>query len=177
MAAIATTSSDVRINGDVFEPATIRTARLVLEPAGLDVARSVLAGDGPAAARGWPGPEALQAFRFAVDFGGDPGWLILLDGQVVGECGTHGPPDLEGVVEIRYGIAVSARGQGLGSEACAALTEWLLGRPGVARVAASTDTAANPASRRVLERSGFLLDHLDGATAWYVRYEQTDVPD
>ncbi len=177
VAATATTSSDVRVNGGVFEPATIRTARLVLEPAGLDVARAVRAGEGPPAARGWPGAEALSAFRFAVDFGGDPGWLILRDDLVVGECGTHGPPDPDGVVEIRYGIAVSERGRGLGTEACAALTAWLLDRPGVARVAASTDAAANLASRRVLERSGFVLDRLDGATAWYVRSEQTYVPD
>ncbi|WP_344608996.1 GNAT family N-acetyltransferase [Sporichthya brevicatena] len=156
----------------MFEPATIRTARLVLEPAGADVARAVLAGAGPPAARGWPGPDALQAFRFAVDFGGDPGWLVVRDGLVVGECGTHGPPDPDGVVEIRYGIAVAERGQGLGTEACAALTGWLLGRPGVSCVAASTDAAANSASRRVLERSGFVLDRLDGPLVWYRKERQ-----
>ena len=45
----------------------ISTPRLVLRPVGVDVARAVLAGAGPAAARGWPGPEALQVFRFALE--------------------------------------------------------------------------------------------------------------
>lgn len=145
----------------------IRTARLVLQPVGPDVARAVLAGAGPAAARGWPGEDALQAFRFAVDHGGDPGWLILRDELVVGECGTHGPPDPDGAVEIRYGIAPSQRGQGLATEACGALTGWLLGRPGVLRVEAATHAAGNPASRRVLERCGFSLERVEGPTAWY----------
>ena len=146
----------------------ISTPRLVLRPVGVDVARAVLAGAGPAAARGWPGPEALQVFRFALEHGGDPGWLILRDGVVVGECGTHGPPDDDGTVEIRYGIAPPERAQGLATEACAALCRWLLTQPGVRRVAGSVHAAGNPASRAVLERCGFTLDRLDGATAWYV---------
>lgn len=150
----------------------IRTPRLVLSPVGLQSARAVLAGTGPAAVRGWPGPEALQALQWAVEHGGDPGWLILRDTPdgtlVIGECGTHGPPDAAGTVEIRYGIAPPQRGQGLATEACAALTRWLLAQPGVRRVAASTHAAGNPASRAVLERSGFALDRMDGPTAWYV---------
>jgi RimJ/RimL family protein N-acetyltransferase len=146
----------------------VRSARLVLQPVGCDVARAVLSGAGPDAARGWPGEDALQAFRFAVDHGADPGWLILRDGLVVGECGTHGPPDPEGAVEIRYGIAPSERGQGLATEACAALSGWLLIRPGVSRVEASTHAAGNPASRRVLERCGFSLDRVEGPMARYV---------
>jgi RimJ/RimL family protein N-acetyltransferase len=146
----------------------IRTARLVLEPVSPTTARAVLDGAGPAAAGGWPGPDALQALRLAVEFGGDPGWLLVRAGVVVGECGTHGPPDSDGVVEIRYGVAPAARGQGLATEACAALTAWLRAQPGVRRVAASTHAAGNPASRRVLEKCGFHLDRVEGPTAWYV---------
>lgn len=151
--------------------ATIRTARLVLEPASAEVARAVLDGVGPAAARGWPGPEALQILQFAAEHGADPGWLILRDTPdgvvVVGECGTNGPLDADGTVEIRYGIAPGERGQGLASEACAELTAWLLNQPGVRKVAASIHAAGNPASRRVLERCGFSLDRVEGPTAWY----------
>lgn len=139
----------------------------MLEPIGVEVAAAVLAGTGPPAARGWPGPDALQAFRFAVDHGGDPGWLILRDGLVVGECGTHGPPDDAGTVEIRYGIAVSEQGEGLATEACTVLSAWLLAQPGVRRVAASTHAAGNGASRRVLEKSGFALERVEGPAAWY----------
>lgn len=152
----------------------IATARLVLEPVGVEVARAVLAGTGPAAARGWPGPDALQAFRFAVDYGGDPGRLIVRssDGVVVGECGTHGPPDESGTVEIRYGIAPSEQGAGFATEACIAFTGWLLTQAGVLRVAASTHAAGNPASRRVLEKSGFQFDRVDSEIAWYVMDRQ-----
>lgn len=147
----------------------IVTPRLVLVPVTAELAAAVLAGSGPAAARGWPGADALQAFRFAVELGGDPGWIILRDGLVVGECGTHGPPDVDGTVEIRYGIAPSQQGEGFGTEACAALTARLLARPGVVRVAASTHAAGNPASRRVLEKAGFVLDRVEDPLAWYVR--------
>ncbi|MBA3742083.1 GNAT family N-acetyltransferase [Sporichthya sp.] len=148
--------------------AAIRTARLVLTPADAELARAVLDGSGPPTARGWPGPEALHVFHFAAEHGADPGWLILRDGLVVGECGTNGPPDADGTVEIRYGIAPPERDQGLATEACAALTRWLLAQPGVQRVAASIHAAGNPASRRVLERCGFTLDRMDGRDAWYV---------
>lgn len=148
----------------------------MLAPLDAEAARAVLAGEGPAAARGWPGPEALQVLTWAVEHGGDPGWLILRDGVVVGECGTHGPADGAGTVEIRYGIAPPERGQGLATEACAALTGWLLQQPGVLRVAASTHAAGNPGSRRVLERSGFTLDRVEGATAWYLRTRDGGTP-
>lgn len=147
----------------------IRTPRLVLSPLSLAAASAILAGDGVPAARGWPGPDALQVLSMAVEHGGDPGWLILRDGLVVGECGTHGPPDAEGTVEIRYGIAPPERGQGLATEACAALTAWLFEQPGVLRVEGSTHAAGNVASRRVLERCGFELVRIEGPTAWYAR--------
>jgi RimJ/RimL family protein N-acetyltransferase len=153
-------------------PVRLETARLVLEPASPALARAVLTGDGPPASTGWPGADALQAFRFAVEFGGDPGWVLLRDGVIVGECGTHGPPDVEGTVEIRYGVAPSVQRQGLGTEACSALAAWLLSRPGVRRVAASTSAAGNPASRRVLEKSGFRVDRIEGQMVWYLTERQ-----
>lgn len=148
--------------------ATIRTARLVLEPASVAVAQAVLDGAGPDAAPGWPGPDVLQVFRLAAEYGGDPGWLVLRDGLVVGECGTHGGPDADGAVEIRYGIAPAERGQGMATETCAALSAWLLAQPGVDRVTARTHAAGNPASRRVLERCGFALDGVEEANVRYV---------
>lgn len=141
----------------------------MLSPLSLGGARAVLTGQGVPAARGWPGPDALQVLTWAVEHGGDPGWLILRDGLVVGECGTHGPPDEAGTVEIRYGVVPGERGQGLATEACAALVAWLLAQPGVLRVAASTHAADNLASRRVLERCGFALERVEGPTAWYAR--------
>lgn len=80
----------------------------------------------------------------------------IVDQLVVGDVGFHAPPDERGVVEIGYGLAPSARGQGLASRAVRLLVESALARPNVAHVIAET-TLDNPASVRVLEACGFAL--------------------
>jgi RimJ/RimL family protein N-acetyltransferase len=149
----------------------IQTDRLVLVPVSREVAAAIVAGDlsGVAPGAGWPHADTLDGLRLAVDHGTDLGWFVTLDGLVMGDCGTHGAPDAAGTVEIGYGLAGPYRGRGLATEMCRALTGWLLSQPDVRRVVASTHAAANPASRRVLEKSGFTFDRDDGALAWYVR--------
>ena len=87
-------------------------------------------------------------------------WLVVrrADGRIVGDLGTHGPPDGEGCVEIGYSLAPSVRGQGLGTAAVAALVTRLTAVPEIRRLTAVTG-AHNAASRRLLERLGF---HLTG---------------
>ena len=83
-------------------------------------------------------------------------WLVVrrADGRIIGDIGTHGPPDTEGCVEIGYAIAPSAQGQGIGTAAVAALVSRLAATPGIRRLTAVT-AAQNTASRRLLERQGF----------------------
>ena len=85
-------------------------------------------------------------------------WLIVgrADGRILGDLGTHGPPDGEGCVEIGYSLAPSARGKGIGTAAVAALVRRLAGVPGIRRVTAVTG-AENTPSRRLLERQGFRI--------------------
>jgi RimJ/RimL family protein N-acetyltransferase len=90
----------------------------------------------------------------AIGSGHAAGWLVTLDGRIIGDCGTHGPADASGTVEIGYGLAAPYRGQGLGTEVVAAISDWLLSRPGVAKVRAAI-VPTNVASRRVLEKCGF----------------------
>jgi RimJ/RimL family protein N-acetyltransferase len=86
-------------------------------------------------------------------------WLILrTDGRILGDLGTHGPPDSEGCVEIGYSLAPSARGQGIGTAAVAAFVRRLAEERGIRRLTAVTGSQ-NTASRRLLERQGF---HLTG---------------
>jgi RimJ/RimL family protein N-acetyltransferase len=87
-------------------------------------------------------------------------WLVVrgADGRILGDLGTHGPPDSEGCVEIGYALAPSARGKGIGTAAVAALVSRLAAMPGICRLTAVTG-AENMASRRLLERLGF---HLTG---------------
>ena len=97
-----------------------------------------------------------------------PGWLVTVGGEVIGDIGTHGPVDEAGRVEIGYGLAAPSRGQGYGSEAVAAVTDWLLSQPGVRQVRAHTLTSNAP-SRRVLEKAGFTYVGLDEGEALYQR--------
>ena len=61
-------------------------------------------------------------------------WLIVrrADGRILGDLGTHGPPDSEGCVEIGYSLAPSARGKGIGTAAVAALVSAWRRCPGSA---------------------------------------------
>ena len=153
----------------------MQTARLRLEPMTAETARAILAGDmswlavaGLAAADGWPHDDTADGLAMAVKAGYPPGWLVTARGAVIGDCGTHGPVDEAGRVEIGYGLAAPSRGQGYGSEAVAAVTEWLLSQPGVREVRAHTLTSNAP-SRRVLEKAGFTYVGLDEGEALYQR--------
>jgi RimJ/RimL family protein N-acetyltransferase len=59
------------------------------------------------------------------------------------------------------------RGRGYGTELVEAFSQWLLGQPGIRRVVARHVPAANVASRRVLERVGFVLERSDEQHTWY----------
>jgi RimJ/RimL family protein N-acetyltransferase len=153
----------------IFAP--IDTPRLRLEPVSAELAQAILAGEfsGLTTGRGWPHADTADGMRMALLRGHPPGWLILLsraaggaDDIVIGDCGTHGPADADGSIEIGYGLAAHYRGKGFGTEVVAALTRWLLSRPGIRRVHARTHVANLP-SRRVLEKAGFRQESLTGA--------------
>ena len=148
--------------------APLRTARLRLEPVTAETARAILAGDlsGLTAADGWPHEDTADGLAMAADGGLPPTWLITADGAVIGDCGTHGPVDEDGGVEIGYGLAAPWRGQGYGSEAVGAITEWLLGRPEVRQIRART-LISNAPSRRVLEKAGFQFTGIEDGEAVY----------
>ena len=130
----------------------IETERLRLVPIRREQAEAILRGDlsSVRAGEGWPHADTLDGLRLA------PGWLVEADGVVIGDCGTHGPPDADGRVEIGYGLAAPYRGRGYGTELVTALAQWLLRQEGVSCVVAETE-AGNVPSRRALERSGFRL--------------------
>ena len=140
----------------------LTTPRTVLVPQTLDSARALLAGEdtGLPLAEGYPHADSLDALRMHVEHGGpdDGGWFGTLadDGRVVGDCGTFGPPDDEGRVEIGYGLAAPFRGRGLGTEAVGALVDWLVAQPEVRTVTASVEVGNEP-SRRLLVALGFTL--------------------
>ncbi|WP_240487070.1 GNAT family N-acetyltransferase [Actinomadura flavalba] len=137
--------------------------------------------------RAWTGEELTAVLRgprlgaWAPDFPADADQIIAAyafdrpDGQrliterdgglVIGSIGLFGPPD-DGVIEIGYGIVPSRRGAGYATEAVASLAALTLTAPGVQAVQANVDPN-NPASIRVLEKSGFRPFTVDPTSARY----------
>ena len=102
-------------------------------------------------APGWPHDDTFDALGFT----GGWMWLVLDDAdRIAGECGTKGPPDEAGRVEIGYGLAPASRGRGLGTRAVAALLDELASTGAVREVIACVHPG-NVASKRLLERLGF----------------------
>lgn len=143
--------------------------RVALVPAPRDVAAAVVDGSGAhlalaavglAAAPDWPHEDTADALRPLAEHGEEGVWLVVLPRedaatQVVGECGWR--PGPHGEVELGYGLAVSARRQGLGTEAVGLLAAWVERQPGV-RLLTAEVRVGNEASQRLLARLAFVPD-------------------
>ena len=164
------------------KPPVIHTYRLGLEPLDPDVIRLIIAGDRPAAERHaahtfppeFPTADDLDGFlpiqlkRMEAE-PNRRGWMARLmvthDGEFVGHCGFHGPPDVIGRAEIGYTVFTPFRGRGYAQEAAAALTGWAFDQ-GEDRVYASV-SPTNAPSLAVIRRLGFAQvgtqeDEVDG---------------
>lgn len=112
---------------------------------------------GLCAGRGWPHEDTHDGLRPLAEHGADGddgGWLVVVEGEVVGDCGWRGGADAAGDVLLGYGLAAPYRGHGLGTEAVAVLCAWAEQQPGVQRLVAEVHVD-NGASRRLLRRLGF----------------------
>ena len=84
-------------------------------------------------------------------------WMIeLKDGTHIGDLCFKGL-DPEGIAEIGYGILVEYQGQGYATEAVQAAVDWAFQHPKVMVLEAET-TPENTASKRVLEKCGFIAN-------------------
>lgn len=153
---------------------TLRTARLVLETLTADEAAAIREGD--RAGRAWAEDYPSEGDAFVAGVVGEAGehydestplgvLQIRLAGSAlaVGGIGFLSAPDDDGSAEVGYGLVVSARGQGLATEALEAVLALAAGQ-GLRSVVALT-AVDNVASQRVLGRCGF------------VRHETVDVGD
>ena len=88
-------------------------------------------------------------------------WIIeLSDGTHIGDLCFKGL-DSNGVAEIGYGILEEYQGQGYATEAVKAALRWAFQNPNVTAIEAETD-ADNAASKRVLEKCGFVANGIIG---------------
>lgn len=145
----------------------ISTPRLLLVPLDADTADRIVRGDLSRLehAPGWPHDDTLDGVRLCP--AGAMVWLVTRDGVVIGDCGTVGPVE-DDWAEIGFGLAAEERGRGYGTELVAALADWLLAQPTVERLVATTDVG-NAASRRVLERAGFVIEREADGIVGYAR--------
>ncbi|HVT20147.1 MAG TPA: GNAT family N-acetyltransferase [Mycobacteriales bacterium] len=119
-------------------------------------------------APGWPHVDTATALSF-IRSGGTQFLILDEDGRIAGECGTKTATRHDGSVEIGYGLAGPSRGHGLGSRAVADLMTWLQDQADVSVVEAEVHVS-NTASRRIVERLGFVADGApDGG---YLRYRR-----
>ncbi len=153
---------------------SLATPRLLLVPLTRAAAVALVAGKDPGLplGAGYPHRDTLDALRMSSAAGEDSGgWFITLrdgkSGAVIGDLGTKGWVDDDGTVEIGYGLAPTWWGQGFGTEAVGALVEWLQAQPDVRRITAEVEIG-NIASRRLLERLGFAVTEIAGASWWLV---------
>jgi RimJ/RimL family protein N-acetyltransferase len=94
-------------------------------------------------------------------------WVVFESdsGLVVGGAGFHGTPDVEGSVEIGYGIAPEWHGRGIATSAVGMLID-MAASLGARCIVAGTDED-NVASQRVLEKCGFTqATPIDGEMRW-----------
>ena len=88
-------------------------------------------------------------------------WIIeLSDGTHIGDLCFKGL-DSNGVAGIGYGVLEEYQGQGYATEAVEAVLRWAFQNPNVTAIEAETD-ADNAASKRVLEKCGFLANGIIG---------------
>lgn len=130
---------------------------ICLVPATREVAVAVLAGDPLPVehAPDWPHPDTAGALRPLAEHPDDTGpgtFLVVEDGVVVGDCLWSGPPT-DGLVDIGYGVAASARGRGTGAAAVRLLLAWVADQG--AREVRAEVLPGNEPSLRLLARLGF----------------------
>jgi [ribosomal protein S5]-alanine N-acetyltransferase len=84
-------------------------------------------------------------------------WTLMRkeDCALVGDLCFFGEPNVDGEIEIGYGTYEDFRNHGYMSEAVGAMARWALRREGVRAIVAGAEKT-NPASYRVLEKTGFV---------------------
>jgi len=160
----------------------ISTRRLTLVPLRVESVRELLRGDLRAASQA-QGLDLPEEFPVGPDDGflriqlarleagpSRRSWCVRAivrsgDGQVVGFCGFHGPPEAVGRAEINYTVFSEHRGQGYAPEAAAALVSWAAtqGWPSVFASIAPGNQASLAVARKLgLVQTGTQMDEIDG---------------
>jgi RimJ/RimL family protein N-acetyltransferase len=96
------------------------------------------------------------------DGAGEDKWQfgVFVDGEIVGSCGTIRGRDVEAhTAQVGYWLGPAHWGKGLGTEMVAELVRYMRDRTPIEQLTANC-FGWNPASRRVLEKTGFRQEGL-----------------
>jgi len=151
-----------------LEPVEIAAGRLQLRPPSMTDAQGALLMLGDAEVLRWnPGPDTLDldearawCARGADWSRGDHATFSVLDatsGRLLGNVSVHQIDRDQRGAEIGYRVAPWARGRGVASDAVAAASRWAFGALDLVRIELA-HALENPASCRVAEKAGFLLE-------------------
>jgi RimJ/RimL family protein N-acetyltransferase len=157
-----------------YLPTLQSDGRLSLVPFPVAVVEAILTGEPPAipTAPDWPQEGTVFGLRMSREHGHAPGWMVVINGLSVGDCGIHGAPDEHGIIEIGYGLAASYRAQGFGTQVVGLMSDYLASLPEVSRVIAHTEHTNLP-SQWVLIKNGF---HRMSSDSDLIRFERPATP-
>ncbi|HEX7255109.1 MAG TPA: GNAT family N-acetyltransferase [Gaiellaceae bacterium] len=113
----------------------------------------------------------LELCRVGWRDGTTSNFAIVVDGAAVGSIGVRWVEPDQGVAEVGYWMAPSARGRGVCSKALELVSRWVLERPGMARLQLRTDEE-NLASKRVAEKAGFTREGVLRSSHFNARLER-----
>jgi RimJ/RimL family protein N-acetyltransferase len=100
-------------------------------------------------------PRVLRWLRRVQRERGDGGgWILVMDGEVVGLCGHKGPPNAAGEAEIGYAVAPAHRRKSYATRAVALALAAAGDDPRISAITAET-ALGNLRSQRVLLANGF----------------------
>ena len=148
--------------------AALRTPRLeIRRPRGADAPDMASAANDPRIAANmrdaFPSPYTIEDAREWIELAGASGWRglsIACDGRVIGGIGLHPGEDVHRFdAELGYWLGVDHWGVGYASEAVAAFCDHAFAQTVLQRLHAVV-FHGNPASDRVLEKCGFVLEGL-----------------
>ncbi|MDQ1627637.1 MAG: hypothetical protein QOI54_1381 [Actinomycetota bacterium] len=152
----------------MIEPVEIAAGRLQLRaPVDADATDALLMLQDPAVRLWNPAPEVLDLAdarewcrRGANWADGQHATFVVIDattGRLLGNVSLHSIDSEQHDAEIGYRVAPWARGAGVGTDAVAAATRWAFGTLDLVRIELA-HAVVNPASCRVAEKAGYLLE-------------------
>ena len=82
-------------------------------------------------------------------------WMVEKETrEIVGSTSFHGPPDVQGMMEIGLGVHTDFQRRGYATEALTAMWSWVIDQPGVELLRYTVDPN-NEASVAVIKKFGF----------------------